>query len=323
MKESTEAIIARYLSGEMSNDEKVSFESALKVDPALSKEFSLYKKIWEHIPAETASNWDTDSAWNKVSSKYAGGHRLDVVRTRRRVLWTIAASLLILAGAWFVLFRSGPAVTYAYDQVPGNVVELKDGSRITLNEGSEVVVSPFKRNRRHVLLQGEAFFEVTPDPKRPFSIASGQTLTEVVGTSFNIKQTASRITIFVESGKVLFSSTENVKEVAALTEGEAAVFENNHIELIQNPSPNVSAWRTQQLSFTHLMPLSTILEDVGEYFNQEIQIENKSIMDCQIRILRPFKDPKIRSVLEAIAVAVNAQLVVEEGKYILRGGRCS
>ena len=96
-----------------------------------------------------------------------------------------------------------------------------------------------------------------------------RTITEVVGTSFNIRETPEQTHIFVNSGKIIFSSQEDSTVAVALTEGEAAVFKDETMEIIANPSPNVNAWRTHQLRFVK-MPLSTVIADVSAYFDRTI-----------------------------------------------------
>jgi ferric-dicitrate binding protein FerR (iron transport regulator) len=69
-----------------------------------------------------------------------------------------------------------------------------------------LTVDPFTSTKRHVELVGEAFFEISHDVKRPFTITCNQTETEVVGTSFNIKQLKEVVELYVRSGKVIFRS---------------------------------------------------------------------------------------------------------------------
>ncbi|MCG8309787.1 MAG: DUF4974 domain-containing protein [Cytophagales bacterium] len=68
-----------------------------------------------------------------------------------------------------------------------STITLKDGTRIRLNAESTLLVPKvFCDTLREVKLIGEAFFEVTRDPERPFLVHSNNTVTEVLGTSFNI-----------------------------------------------------------------------------------------------------------------------------------------
>lgn len=62
---------------------------------------------------------------------------------------------------------------------------LPDGSKVWLNSGSEISFPEyFDRNVREVLLDGEAYFDVTGDPSKPFIVKAGSLTTRVYGTQF-------------------------------------------------------------------------------------------------------------------------------------------
>lgn len=66
-------------------------------------------------------------------------------------------------------------------------IVLEDGTSIWLNAGS-VLTFPerFDSKQREVFLEGEAYFEVAHDAKRPFYVISDAMRIEVLGTSFNV-----------------------------------------------------------------------------------------------------------------------------------------
>ena len=64
---------------------------------------------------------------------------------------------------------------------------LSDGTRVFLNAGSKLYFpAEFSTNHREVRLEGEAFFDVAHDAKKPFRIAIEDQRIEVLGTSFNV-----------------------------------------------------------------------------------------------------------------------------------------
>ncbi len=85
-----------------------------------------------------------------------------------------------------------------------NVV-LPDGSKVQLNSGSSLKFEPsFSSGKRSVVLNGEAFFEVTHDKSNPFFVETSQLKVKVLGTKFNVcsYNDDPYITTFLESGKV-------------------------------------------------------------------------------------------------------------------------
>lgn len=66
-------------------------------------------------------------------------------------------------------------------------IKFNDGTEMWLNTMSKVTFIPdFKSNSRDVQLEGEGFFEVAHDSKRPFRVSTNKTTVEVLGTGFNI-----------------------------------------------------------------------------------------------------------------------------------------
>ncbi|HZV44215.1 MAG TPA: FecR domain-containing protein [Saprospiraceae bacterium] len=322
MKESIEARIGRYLAGEMDEQEKAGFQNELATNPALEAAYLGYQRIWQMKPNAPADQWDQELAWVNFEKKNFAAP-LPLKAKRSVAYWAIAASIVILSGATFYFLTLPTAKTYLYADAGSSAIELPDGSRVHLNKGSGIVVFPFTRKGRHVELSGEAFFEVNSDTQRPFTIDCGHTITEVVGTSFDLRQVKDEVLLFVNSGKVIFRSGDNSQTALALTAGEAAYFENDKLKMVANPSPNTLAWKTKELQLKDLS-LPDAIRDVSSYFGVIITVENKDLNACgKIHSTLPFKDPQVRTILDVIARSFNALVVEKDGKYTIKGGSCN
>jgi ferric-dicitrate binding protein FerR (iron transport regulator) len=321
MKESIEVRIGRYLAGEADASERSALEQELESNPDLQEQFQLLEKIWLHSRAEKALSWDIEKGWRD----FLKHTNQEVTESRpnraRRLSWAVAAALLLALGAAIFLWLDQKPVEYAYLPGDASPLVLVDGTRVYLNENSSVKVHNFKRKTRKVELSGEAYFEVSSNINKPFIVEAAKSVTEVAGTSFNIDATLPEITIYVTSGKVIFRSSEKETSSIALASGEGAVLKGREVQRIVNPSPNMHAWHTKELSFQN-MPLSTVVADVSAYFNQDITIENDAVKNCRVSIPRAFKEPEISSILEAVALSVNGELVIDGNKCIIRGGNC-
>src|ERR1044072_489525 len=104
-----------------------------------------------------------------------------------------------------------------------SLFKFPDGSRILLNSLSELRYSraEFKKNKRKVYLQGQAYFEAEHDEQRPFTVVTDSINVTVIGTSFEIRclQSEAHYQVALRTGKVL---VENVKrqDVRILSPGE-------------------------------------------------------------------------------------------------------
>jgi len=322
MKESIEARIGRYLAGEMSEQEKAGFQDELATNPAMEAAFLAYQRIWQMKPNAPVDQWDGELAWVDFEKRNIAAP--SPLKAKRSVAyWAIAASIVLLSGVTFYFLTLPTAHTYLYSDAGSSAIELPDGSKVLLNKGSGITVYPFTRKVRHVELSGEAFFEVSPDTKRPFTINCGNTITEVVGTTFDLRQLKDEVLLFVNSGKVIFRAGDNSQTALALTAGEAAYFENDKLKMVANPSPNTLSWKTKELQLKDLS-LPDAIRDVSSYFGVIITVENKDLNACgKIHSTLPFKDPQVKTILDVIARSFNAQVVEKDGKYTIKGGSCS
>lgn len=89
-------------------------------------------------------------------------------------------------------------------------VVLCDGTEVWLNANSNFVYpTAFIGNERIVTLEGEAYFKVTKDPKRPFIVKTKNIQTRVLGTEFNIRSYSPEDThVVLINGKVEVSNTK-------------------------------------------------------------------------------------------------------------------
>lgn len=324
MKENFEVLAARYLSGEMDAEELSRFEKTLAEQPEWSASLNELQLIWAAAEPQGGDSaqgeWDVDTAWQRfddVNPLNTGRKRISM-----RVVFAIAAGILlvVIGSVWLFSNREAP-LHFAYDPGRDGPVELADGSKVYLNTGASLEVSPFSGQLRKVKLKGEAYFEITSEPSRPFHVNCGQTLTEVVGTSFNLREKDGQVHIYVSSGKIIFSLTDSPDKAVALKAGESAESIGNAIRQAPVTSPNALAWHTRQLQFKR-MPLSQVVADIGAYFNRPLVIENDQIAQCRITIPRPFSAPDIDSVVEAVAIAIQATVVTKGDTLIIMGGNC-
>ncbi|MEE4452148.1 FecR family protein [Novosphingobium resinovorum] len=118
---------------------------------------------------------------------------------RRGVLAGIAAS----AALAFVGVRwNRNASAYATRLGEIRRLPLSDGSVMTMNSGSELTVSMADQAREVELTQGEAWFEVAKDAKRPFVVAAGKVRVRAVGTAFSVRRRETGVEVLVTEGVV-------------------------------------------------------------------------------------------------------------------------
>jgi ferric-dicitrate binding protein FerR (iron transport regulator) len=144
--------------------------------------------------------------------------------------WAAAAAILLIIGSIFLFRDSKPETLLTWRTGNGELKEivLPDSSRIWLDARS-VLSYPeaFDAKERKIVLQeGQAFFDVTPDTRRPFIVENSQGVqTRVLGTSFTVRTDSSiaRVYVAVKSGKVSVNWQE--KTIATLLPGEQVSYD--------------------------------------------------------------------------------------------------
>jgi transmembrane sensor len=145
-------------------------------------------------------------------------------RTRRRAgISALAATIVLAVGIGGYLLLASPGDRYSTPIGGLASVPMQDGSKITLNTNSQIRVALSEVERRVDLQQGEAFFEVAKDPKRPFVVAAGQKRVVAVGTKFSVRRDGESIEVVVTEGKVrVEDATRPLAKSAVEASGSAA-----------------------------------------------------------------------------------------------------
>lgn len=240
----------------------------------------------------------------------------------------IAASVLLAGALGWSLLDAGEKETRVAEQQTTSQeqkqVELPDGSRVTLNHNSSLKYPRKFAGIREVVLQGEAYFEVLSDEKRPFRVVTGNVTTEVLGTAFNLKwnQTLQTVELEVTEGKVAFSSFESeLSERIFVNAGEHAVYtgKTKTIEKFEAFNPNLISWKTKRLVFENAS-LEKVLKDAASYFDIEFTTSSEALKKCNFS--GTLDNPRLEDFLEALNYVLRIDHEITTNKIILMGNGC-
>jgi ferric-dicitrate binding protein FerR (iron transport regulator) len=238
---------------------------------------------------------NVDKAWENIYSRVKeSGKSANIFTGRFRLLngtfLRIAATLLIVIGlgsAGLYLFRTGTSgnkITIATNSYQMNrQVLLPDGSNIFLNRNTSLSYKAAAgKFDRHVILKGEAFFEITPDATRPFTVDAGEASIKVLGTSFNVisKNNDSAVEVFVKTGKVLLSDNSGIRNLI-LDPGFVGTMDPKLSEKRENKNPNYLSWNTRQLIYEG-ETLDVVFHDLKRMYNINIHTSDPLILNQPI-----------------------------------------
>ncbi|WP_335967271.1 FecR domain-containing protein [Galbibacter sp. PAP.153] len=164
-------------------------------------------------------------------------------------------------------------------------VELSDGTVVHMNAGSTLEY-PFqfiKNNQRQVVLEGEAYFEVSKDVNRPFIVNTGHMNIRVLGTKFianSYKEDAEARTILLEGSVAVFKEDETYQPDSSpiLSPGQMAVLNKKDNQITrEDVDTNIyTDWLDGKLIFSH-KPFPQILKRLERHFNCSFDNRNKKL----------------------------------------------
>lgn len=200
-----------------------------------------------------------------------------------------------------------PAVRYTEHYNPKKrrmKVKLPDGSVVTLGGKSRVKYPvSFAGNTRDVVLDGEAFFEVTKNPKKPFIVYTGHVQTQVLGTSFKVSALPKApVEVAVVTGKVRVSYHNGnlANDLATMLPGDKISWENSRLTSAKFDLAEVLAWKNEQMAFKK-QTLKYILDVFQKHYGVRITVINKGFLSVRITLSLDEKMP-LEKAMNVLAV---------------------
>lgn len=260
-------------------------------------------------------------------------------RPRHRTYWAAAAAVLLLLAAVFWLRPAGrqpaaPPLAFAtVRNTAGSVRKLilPDSSIVWLKGASELrYPRTFAAHERNVTLRGEALFEVTKNPRRPFRVQVGPYVTQVLGTSFNIKQTAdgNDFALLVLTGKVRVlggrgTGDKAPRDVAANHYFTTAAAQDAAPVVALAPTApavaRVVAGTEYDMDFTQTS-FEEIRGRIEQKFNVRFVGYTGEYKGC--RITADLTDQSLEKSLLLLSAVLNATYTLHNGTIKLAGGGC-
>ena len=177
-------------------------------------------------------------------------------------------------------------------------IHLADGSKVHLHPGSKLrFPNKFVGKERVVSLEGEAYFEVTHNPRKPFVVEISQGFTKVWGTEFDVTAFDGQpVSVTLVKGKVEVNLDKNKR---VLSPGQKAMLaDNGQIQTSMVDTEPYTMWRDGYLYYDNV-PLDEILEDIGKNYNVSISCNAAQIHQIRMRFMLKRSD-SIHEVISAI-----------------------
>lgn len=263
--------------------------------------------------------------------------------SKARILTWITASVAVAASLFLFIFRSSQEISqptefsmelfsevtspkqveqtlsdgYCVVSTPAattTLVTLSDGTKVMLNANStlEYPASFDDAEVREVRLKGEAHFEVTKNPHRPFVVKAGEMQTQVLGTIFDVKayrKDAPKVTLM--QGKVKVSNADTEVEMRP---GQTATLQVDKI-VVSKASPSASDWLEGDFDMDQVT-LAEAMSDIGAWYNKTVVFQSQANMDKLIHF-RFSRRASLQEIITALNEMGVAKVRIEKGKIMV------
>jgi transmembrane sensor len=276
-----------------------------------------------------------------------------IFRKKKTMVWYMAAAITGLLGlaAWMLLIKDKSGKSAATAQTAISLAEQRNNSahaqQLKLEDGTVITLQPhsalrfprhFDGDKREVYLDGEAFFEVKRNPDRPFFVYYNNLVTQVLGTSFDIKTDSLKkeVEVSVVTGKVQVYE-KNDKPVTnhsrtngvILTPNQKVIYKEDVRQftatLVNEPLPvkketTKSSAPTLSFNFeeSRLIEVFGVLEKT---YGIEIVVDNDRIYNCLFT--GNITQHGLFSKLTIICESVNAGYQVVGTRILVTGKGCN
>lgn len=323
MDNSKDILLAKLISGSISNQEKNELDQFAQEDPVLQQEIDKSLRVWNQIGKlclfhriECRKKQDFSHVLNRVKTTS------DQKSTHRKFFqarhWSAAAAAVILICLSAYLYTNTPGFgrweAYATNDQIGNIV-LPDQSSVMVNKHSKLVyLKSTNEQTRLVRLKGEAFFDVQKMNNKPFRIKAGETTIQVVGTSFNVKSDAKNhfTEVSVSEGIVTLSAKN---EVITLIKGEIGQYRNGELSKISPIDHNQTYWKTGVLNFTN-NSLEEVANILSNHFSEIEKVQMRA-MGSDIRITTKFENQSLNELFDELALHFNKKFSFDGGILVI------
>lgn len=297
MNKSIIDIIVRKMTGHLSDSDQFKLKDWIDADPDNLKVLHWLEMFW--LRGNDDLEFSKQSGYRKLQAKILKAPaKSRSLRSRRRFFGTwskVAAVLAIAIGLTWTMINLKVAVVEKKQQVAYTIkknekgrkttFKMPDGTIVKLNSDSKIkYLESFDQGERIVELEGEAFFQVAKDAKRPFIVKTEKIQTVVLGTSFNVRaydeEKDVKVALVEGRVKVVHSEPHALDVTLALDPSKMLTFDKNSSRFTKTKFDQEYelAWVNKTLYFRNepLLDIIPILERwYGVSFSGSIEMAEK------------------------------------------------
>ncbi len=318
-------LLSKKLSNEATSEELAELQSILLNNPDLHPQVDMLREMWQQgliyksVDSEAAyirhmmkhkDEFFVEESPKRINSddivlETSPGFFRDLFSNKRLTVFSFLTFIILTTGVIFLISQkrgtklpTGQAISSIVTKNGNRTkIVLPDGSQVWLNAGSNLDYnnSVFNKDLREVTLNGEAYFDVTRDPEKPFIIHTKKMDIKVLGTVFNVRsysnEKIAEASLIKGSIEVTLKDRKDQKIVLKPNEKISIANEEQRIEPKQNKVvlAKTNNSPVPQIVVKELKPNPTY-NIIGEiaWTQNKLYFEDESLEDIALRMERWF-----------------------------------
>ncbi|MBB4638070.1 FecR family protein [Longimicrobium terrae] len=332
------ASLARYLAGESGGAEAAAVEAWAAASAANRELLDEMRETWSAARGEP--RWDTEAAFTRVRARIAAAEPepapVRVIPLRRPArrsaspwLRAAAAAVLLLAGAGAVreldlVSSHAPAPLVREVATPAGTrarIVLADGTEVQLGPGSRLrYPAEFGGGERRVMLEGEGYFHVARDERRPFRVHAAGSVTRVLGTRFGVSTSSAGVRVVVEEGRVAFGRGNEPAAAGGveLTAGWSARMAGGAVGAPERVNAaRALGWTEGRLGFEDA-PLTEVASALERWYGTRVRLAVPGA--DTMRLTADLSGASLAEALEIVGVSLSLDVRAEDSGVVIRPG---
>ena len=277
--EITKEYIFKCFRNELSEKEKADLDAWIAEDEANA---GMYKEAlveYEYL----LINGDVDALKEMAPVSHSG--KTGIVRTIVKAAIGVAAAVAIFFTAtWLSDYRMQKELSrnlITATALPGQIVSmgLPDGTSVQLNSGATMYYpAMFKGKEREVRLEGEAFFEVAHDSKKPFIVKTFASDIKVLGTKFNVNadRNAGEFSVTLAEGSVQVSSLADPGRIIVMKPDEKVYMADGKLMVKRTKEKDEIRWKDGIIDIDGL-DFDELIDKLEMAFGVDIVIDRETL----------------------------------------------
>jgi ferric-dicitrate binding protein FerR (iron transport regulator) len=326
-------LVDRHLSGECTADEQKAIDAWIAADPSHAQLIASMRRVWTEA-ATPLPHVDEKAAWLALQARRDVAKRPARAglamppslrkpaeprfgwRARALAAGLVAAVALGAAGWWkhtqeLQVAEVVPPREYITERGQRAEVTLIDGTRVWLSADTKMQVpQSYGAMTRDVMVDGEAYFIVQHDAKRPFRVHAGGSVSEDLGTEFDVRAypSDSGAIVIVSSGRVALhhAAASGVQvETTQLSRGQMGRLDRNGaVSVVDSVDVDGSlAWRKGRLAFEE-RPLRDVARELERWYDIDIALDDSVLASTPLTA--SFTNQSADQALSIVAGALGA-----------------